>query len=121
MTNHFDVFFHACVSDPARVLAVSEVFALGKVTWDSALFFEWFLEEGVANAELTQDAFVIDAGVSDHPETHIGHSMGKLFCKLLLSTWFVKARKIDLHKRSPVQVFFSWCRAIPWLDQDALC
>jgi hypothetical protein len=121
LTNHLDVLFHARVSNPSRVLAVSEVFALCEVAWDCALFFEWFLEESVANAELTQDAFIIDAGVSDHPETHIGHSMGKLFCKFLLSTWFVKPRKIDLHERSPVQVFFRRCWAVPWLDQNGLC
>ena len=121
MTNHFDVLFHARVPNPSRVLAVSEVFALRKVTWDRAFFFEWFLEECVADAELAQDAFIVDAGVGDHPETHVGHCMGKLFCELLLSTWFVEAREIDLHERSPVQVFVSWCRAIPWLDQDALC
>jgi hypothetical protein len=62
---HFDILLDTCVPDPATVLAVAEVFAFGEIAWVATLFFERFFEECVPNAELFEDALVVDAGIYD--------------------------------------------------------
>jgi hypothetical protein len=100
--HHLDVLFDSGVADPARVLAVTEVLALGEIAWDGTFLLQWLLEEGV------------DAD----PEPNFCHGVIKLTGELLLASWLVKAGKVDLHQGCPVKRLFGGCWAAPWFDED---